>query len=230
MRKYVAEFIGTFGLVFTVACTARSINFPFTPLAAGAALMVMVYAGGHISGGHFNPAVSLGVFLRGRLPLKDLISYWVAQLVAALIAGVLAVFVIQHRVGSTNAIKGGHAKFAALIAELLFTFALVYVVLNVATSRDHPNNNFYGLAIGFTVAAGAFAVGALSGGAFNPAVAIGAMLAGVLSWANIWIYLIANLLGGALAAVVFRFLNPDDAPEGPLAKMPSMPKFSVTKS
>lgn len=225
MRKYVTEFIGTFGLVFTVACAVRS-GTALVPLAAGAALMVMVYAGGHISGGYFNPAVSLGVFLRGKLPFADLIAYWVAQIAAALIAGLLAVFVIQHNAGGKVTIPGGHAKFAALIAELLFTFALVYVVLNVATSKDHPNNNFYGLAIGFTVAAGAFAVGGLSGGAFNPAVAIGAMFAGVFSWANIWIYLIANLLGGALAAVVFRFLNPDDAPEGPLAKMP---KLSVTK-
>jgi aquaporin Z len=221
MRKYVTEFIGTFGLVFTVACAARS-GSPFVPLAAGAALMVMVYAGGHISGGHFNPAVSLGVFLRGKLSLKDLIPYWVAQAAAAVIAGLFAVFVIQHRMVPTNAITGGHAKFAALIAELLFTFALVYVVLNVATSKDQPNNHFYGLAIGFTVAAGAFAVGGLSGGAFNPAVAIGAMFAGVLSWSNIWLYLIAEALGGALAAVAFHALNSGDVSEGPLAKLPTL--------
>ncbi len=221
MRKYVTEFIGTFGLVFTVGCAGRS-GSGLVPLAAGAALMVMVYAGGHISGGHFNPAVSLGVFLRGKLPLADLIAYWVAQIAAALIAGLLAIFVIQHRVPGTLTIPGAHAKFAALIAELLFTFALVYVVLNVATSRDHPDNSFYGLAIGFTVAAGAFAVGGLSGGAFNPAVAIGAMIAGLFSWANIWIYLIAELVGGAAAAVVFHLLNRGDVGDGPLAKLPTL--------
>jgi aquaporin Z len=222
MRKYVAEFIGTFGLVFTVACAVRSGDGVLVPLAAGAALMVMVYAGGHISGGHFNPAVSLGVFLRGRLPLNDLIAYWVAQFVAALIAGLLAAFIVQHNMAGELKISGAHAMIAALLAELLFTFALVYVVLNVATSKDHPNNNFYGLAIGFTVAAGAFAVGSVSGGAFNPAVAVGAMLAGVLSWANIWIYLIGELIGAALAAVVFHLLNAGDVGEGPLASLPTL--------
>lgn len=221
MRKYVAEFIGTFGLVFTVGCAGRS-GSPYVPLAAGAALMVMVYAGGHISGGHFNPAVSLGVFLRGKLPLSELIAYGVAQIVAALIAGALALFVVRPGPAHSMAIPGVQAKFAALLAELLFTFALVYVVLNVATSKDHPNNNFYGLAIGFTVVAGAFAVGGVSGGAFNPAVAIGAMVAGLLSWANIWIYLIAEAVGGALAAVVFHLLNSGDVDEGPLAKLPTL--------
>ena len=221
MRKYVTEFIGTFGLVFTVCCAVRSGAGALTALAAGAVLMVMVYAGGHISGGHYNPAVSLGVFLRGRLPFADLIAYWVAQFVAAIIAGLLAMFVAPHAPGSLG-IHGVHAKFAALVAELLFTFALVYVVLNVATSKDHPNNNFYGLAIGFTVAAGAFAVGGISGGAFNPAVALGGMIAGLFSWANIWIYLIAELLGGIAAAVVFHLLNPGDVGEGPLAKLPTL--------
>jgi aquaporin Z len=220
MRKYVAEFIGTFGLVFTVACAVRSGDGILVPLAAGAALMMMVDAG-HISG-HFNPAVSLDVFLRGRLPHNDLIAYWVAQFVAALIEGLLAAFVVQHNLGGKATIPGLHAKFAALLAELLFTFALVYVVLNVATSKDHLNNQFYGLAIGFTVAAGAFAVGGVSGGAFNPAVAIGAMFAGVLSWANIWIYLIGEALGAAAAAVMFHLLNAGDVGEGPLAKLPTL--------
>jgi len=208
MRKYVVEFIGTFGLVFTVGCAVLA-HAALAPLAIGAALMVLVYAGGHISGAHYNPAVSLAVFLRGRLERGDMIRYWVAQLAAAVIAAVFARFVINPPSVTSLSISG-HAIAASLLAEFIFTFALAYVVLNVATSKDHPNNSFYGLAIGFTVAVGAVAVGGVSGGAFNPAVAFGATLMGLFSWSNIWIYLLADLAGGAAAAMTFLYLNPDD--------------------
>ena len=220
MRKYVTEFIGTFGLVFTVGCAVIS-GSNLAPLAIGAALMVMVYAGGHISGGHYNPAVTLGVFLRGKMPSSDVLPYWGAQLFGAFIAAWLARFVINRSV-STLPLSGAHALVAALLAEFIFTFALVYVVLNVATSKDQPNNHFFGLAIGFTVATGAAAVGGVSGGAFNPAVAFGAMLMGIVNWSDFWIYLIANLLGGAVAAYTFRYLNPDDSAGGPHLKLPKI--------
>jgi aquaporin Z len=226
MRKFVTEFIGTFGLVFTVGCAVMS-GTPLAPLAIGAALMVFVYAGGHISGGHYNPAVTLGVFLRGKMPAKEVVPYWVAQLVAAFLAAWLARFTVNPAAMRQLSISGAHEVFAALLAEFIFTFALVYVVLNVATSKDQPNNHFFGLAIGFTVAVGAFAVGGVSGGAFNPAVAFGATLMGLFSWANIWIYLLADLVGGAVAAIAFRYLNHADVGEGPLAKMPS---FSLTRT
>ena len=119
-----------------------------------------------------------------------------------------------------------------MFAEFFFTFALVYVVLNVATSKDQPGNQFFGLAIGFTVAVGAFAVGGVSGAAFNPAVAFGAMLMGLLNWGNFYIYLIANVLGAAVAALAFRYLNPDDMAEGPLARRfaaaPAAPTVTAT--
>jgi aquaporin Z len=220
MRRYVTEFIGTFGLVFTVGCAVMS-GSAVAPLAIGAVLMVLVYAGGHISGAHYNPAVTLGVFLRGKLPARDVLPYWASQLAAAFVAAWLARYVVNPAKVSALSLAGGHAMLAALLAEFIFTFALVYVVLNVATSKDQPDNHFFGLAIGFTVAAGAFAVGGVSGGAFNPAVAFGATLMGLLSWSNIWIYLVANLLGAAVAAVAFQYLNPDDgATEGPLARTP----------
>lgn len=230
MRKYVTEFIGTFGLVFTVGCAVMR-GSALAPLAIGAVLMVMVYAGGHISGAHYNPAVTLGVLLRGKMPTGDVVPYWVAQLVAAFIAAWLARFIIHPTKVSTLPLNTGHDIVAALLAEFIFTFALVYVVLNVATSKDQPGNHFFGLAIGFTVAAGAFAVGGVSGGAFNPAVAFGAMLMGLINWTDFWIYLIANLLGGAVAAITFRYLNPDDTEGGALPKisLPKMPKVSVTK-
>lgn len=226
MRKYLTEFIGTFGLVFTIGCVVLG-GSPLAPLAIGAVLMVLVYAGGHISGAHYNPAITLGVLLRGKITLGDAVPYWVSQLVAAFLAAWLARFIVNPAHVSALSLAGAHAMFAALLAEFLFTFALVYVVLNVVTSKDHPNNGFYGLAIGFTVAAGAAAVGGISGGAFNPAVAFGGMLMGFLGWSNFWIYLLADLLGAIVAALAFRYLNPDDdVVTSPFARMP---KVSVTR-
>jgi aquaporin Z len=209
MRRYLTEFVGTFFLVFTVCCTGLG-KVALAPLAIGAVLMVMVFAGGHISGAHYNPAVSLAVLLRGKLPASDLIPYWVAQLVAGLLAAVVARFVINPQTVTAFSVSGARGIIAALLAEFLFTFALAYVVLNVATSKDHPNNSFYGLAIGFTVLAGAFAVGSVSGGAFNPAVGFGIYAAGLVSASMIWIFLVGELVGAALAALTFRFINPDD--------------------
>jgi aquaporin Z len=182
---------------------------PLAPLAIGAALMVFVYAGGHISGGHYNPAVSLGVFLRGRLSPKDLGLYWVAQAAGAVVAAPTATFVLNPPPFAALHLSG-RAIGAALVAEFFFTFALVFVMLNVATSKDHPGNSFYGLAIGFTLFVGATAVGKVSGGALNPAVALSASVMGLFSWPNIWIYLVAELAGGAIAALAFRYLNPGD--------------------
>src|SRR5215475_5488264 len=208
MRKYVTEFIGTFGLVFTVGCAVLG-KAALAPLAIGAALMVFVYAGGHISGGHYNPAVSLAAYLRGRLSREDLGPYWLAQAAGALVAAGLATFVVNPAPFPALDLSG-RAIGAGLVAEFIFTFALAYVVLNVATSKDHPRNSFYGLAIGFTVFTGATAIGRISGGAFNPAVALGASVMGLFSWSNIWIYLLADFAGGAAAALAFRYLNLDD--------------------
>jgi len=153
MRKYLTEFIGTFGLVFTVGCAVMG-KAALAPLAIGAALMVFVYAGGHISGGHYNPAVSLAAYLRGRLSREDLGPYWLAQAVGALVAAGLATFVVNPAPFPALYLSG-RAIGEGLVAEFIFTFALAYVVLNVATSKDHPQNSFYGLAIGFTVFTGA---------------------------------------------------------------------------
>jgi len=211
MRKYVAEFIGTFFLTFTVCCAVLTAQ-PLAPVAIGAVLVAMVFAGGHISGAHFNPAVTLAVYLRGRMDTRDVLPYMGAQLVAGLIAAGISRFVVIEKPTAAFDVSG-RALVAAVIVELLITFALAYVVVNVATSKDHPNNSFYGLAIGFTVLAGAVAVGTLSGGAFNPAVGLAVTVAGLASWKMLVVYVLATLAGGAAAGLVFRMLNPDDAEE-----------------
>jgi aquaporin Z len=207
MNKLVAEFIGTFFLVLVIGCTVLAGNPGIiAPLAIGSTLMVMVFAGGHVSGAHFNPAVTLAVFLRGRLAARDVVPYWASQIVGAAAAAFVAGFL---RPGATIGAAAINMP-RALTAEFLFTFALAYVVLNVATAKGTHGNPTYGLAIGFTVLAGAFAVGDISGGAFNPAVAIGVTLMGLSSWANLWIYLVGCFAGGAAAAMVFKALNPHD--------------------
>lgn len=208
-RKLVVELIGTFFLVFTVGASVYS-GSPFAPLAIGTSLMVMIYAGGHISGGHYNPAVTLAVLVRGRIGPGEAVGYWITQLVAGLLAAWVVRAIITPAAAVTPVALSGPALAAAFVAELLFTFALTYVVLNVATSKDHPDNSFYGLAIGFTVMVGAFAVGGISGGAFNPAVALGGAVTGLFRWPTLWLYPVAELIAAAIAGLAFRALNPAD--------------------
>ena len=209
MRKYAVELIGTFFLLFTIGMTTidpGGASPGLAPLAIGSALMVMVFAGGHISGAHYNPAVTLAVWIRGRCDAKDIAPYLAAQVIGAVLAALLVMYLKagpKVEVGKPDMLKW-------LIAELVFTYALVYVVLNVATARGTTGNSFYGLAIGFTVLVGAYAVGPISGGAFNPAVAIGLCTLGKLAWIDLWIFLVGNFAGAVLAAYTFKYLNPDD--------------------
>ena len=209
--KYAVEAIGTFLLVFTVG-TAVGSGSQLAALAIGGVLMVMVYAGGHISGGHYNPAVTLAVLVRHRITLRDAVAYWTVQIGAGLLAAAVVRGLIEPAQLSHTATMAlaGHTVVAAFVAELLFTFALCYVVLNVATSKRHPDNSFYGLAIGFTVVAGAIAVGAISGGAFNPSVTVGAAAMGIFAWPTLWVYLVAQVIAGTAAGVTFLALNVDD--------------------
>jgi aquaporin Z len=214
VRKYLVEFIGTFFLVLTVGCTvlpgalklemARGV---IPPLAIGAALMVMVYAGGHISGGHYNPAVTLAVTLRGKCKPEDAPIYMMSQVLGAIVAGFVALTLLYQKTPGTPA----ELKVVpSLVAEFLFAFALCYVVLNVATARATEGNSYFGLAIGFTVVVGAFAVGGISSGAFNPAVAIGAAFMNLIPRGQVWIHIVADFLGGVVAALAFNYLHPDD--------------------
>lgn len=202
--KLLTETIGTFFLVLTIGLTVIA-GTPFAPLAIGSALMIMVYMGGHISGAHYNPAVSLAVLMRGKLESRSLLPYWIAQLLGAFLAAI----VVYAIVGDTFAtMPAAEATLGAVfLSELLFTFALALVVLQTAFNEATSGNSYYGLAIGFTVMVGAFAVGGISGGAFNPAVALGPALFDALNGgtalATMWIHLVATLAGGAIAALVF---------------------------
>ncbi len=208
-RSLVVEFIGTFFLVLTVGMVVIDPGAgDFGPIAIGTVLAVMIFAGGHISGGHYNPAVTLGVLLRGKTTISDAIGYWVAQVLGGIVAA-LAVGFMKPAL-PTEVLNGSLNVGAALLAEFLFTFALVYVVLNVATAKGTEGNSFYGWAIGFTVLVGAYAVGGISGGSFNPAVTVGGAIMKIFAWGNIWIYLVAELLAGAAAAYVFKFTHPGE--------------------
>ena len=203
MKKPLVELLGTFFFVLTIGSVVVAPGAgPLAPLAIGSALMVMIFAGGHVSGGHFNPAVTLGVFLRGRISAAEIIPYWVAQILGGVAAGLVVIFLKGHG-GDVMAID----PVPSLVAEFLFTFALVWVVLNVATAKGTSGNSFYGLAIGFTVMIGAFSVGGISGGAFNPAVVGGLVTLGILEPATIWVHLLGNFGGAAAAAYTYLYIN-----------------------
>jgi len=208
MKKYVVEFIGMFFFVLVVGCVVIGGGAgPVAPLAIGSVLMVMVYAGGHVSGGHYNPAVTLGVTLRGRCTWAEAPIYMASQLFGAALGSVIVKYLeVKAKAPTPMTLDLG----PALLAEFLFTFALVWVVLNSATSKNTAGNSFYGLAIGFTVMVGAFSVGNISGGAFNPAIALAISLLNITDIANLWVYWIPELLAGAAAAFTFRWVNSDD--------------------
>ncbi len=198
MKKYIVELIGTMFLVFAVGNAVISQN-ALAPIAIGLMLMVMIFAGGHISGGHFNPAVTIAVCLRGKCDKKDVIPYILCQIVGAVVAALIVKFLRGAGTGGAN-----FDTTKVIVAELLGTFALAWVVLNAATAKGTSGNSFYGAAIGMTVTAGAFAVGDISGAVFNPAVAIGAVAMKLIQVKFLWVYLVIGPLAGVLAAKVFK--------------------------
>jgi len=208
MAKYATEFLGAFFLVLTIGLTVVQ-EVALAPLSIGAALTVMVYMGGHVSGAHYNPAVSAALALAGKLDRKDLPPYVASQVAgAATAAWAVRALAGEHLVVAPGA---GASAGAVLLAEALFAFALVLVVLNVATDPRTEGNSFYGLAIGLTVMTGAFAVGGISGGVFNPAVGTGpilvAALAGGGSLSDLWLYWVGPVAGAAGAAGAYRAMG-----------------------
>ncbi|MEM8993744.1 MAG: aquaporin, partial [Acidobacteriota bacterium] len=193
MDKYVTEGIGTFFLVLTVGLCANL--GPLGPAAVGCVLMALIYAGGHISAAHYNPAVTVAFWRCGRCDAGDIAPYIGAQLVGAALASGTTLVLTE-----TSALGAEPRLGATFLAETLFTFALVWVILNVAAAHGTAGNPFYGAAIATVVVAGAYAVGPISGAVFNPAVGFGLCLMGIVEWAFLWLYLAAPLLGALLAA------------------------------
>ena len=200
--KLITEFIGTFFLTLTI-CTAAAFGTAgsYAPFAIASTLMVMIYAGGHVSGAHYNPAVTISIYLRGPCDKSEVAPYIASQVVAGVMGAMVAsnVLMPDGEVGPLVMDTG-----PAFGAELLFTFALAYVILNVATSESTDGNGYYGAAIAFVVLAGALTVGPISGASFNPAVTASLISAGVMGVADSWVHLVPQLIGGVLAALVFN--------------------------
>ena len=205
MRRYLTEFVGTLFFVMTIGL-AVAVNNPLTPIIIGCTLMVVVYMGGHVSGAHYNPAVTLALFLRNKMPRGDLLPYWAAQLLGALVGAFLASMFLDHTFTIAPATTTNTGT--ALMVEIFYTALLALVVLNTAAREATKGNSYYGLAIGFTIVIAAFAGGPISGGAFNPAVAFGSIVidtvvgSGKLS--HLWIYLVGPLAGGIIASAIFQ--------------------------
>lgn len=224
--KLLTELVGTFVFLSVIALSKPM--GALAPLAIGSVLMVVVYMGGHISGGHYNPAVSFGLWLRRKIDLVTMLTYWLAQLVGAALAFIFGYIVSAH----TPGIAPAHSAtwIQALAVEAVYTGLLVLTVLNVAATRATEGNSFYGLAIGFAIVIGAFAGGPISGGAFNPAVGFGATLGkalfagGNFDW--FWIYVLGPLVGAAIGAgvheVQIRFT------ERPVTPEPAAPHTAIS--
>jgi aquaporin Z len=205
MHKYLTEFLGTLLFVMTIGLVVTAAN-PMAPLVIGSALMVVVYMGGHISGAHYNPAVTLAVFLRGRMPAKDVAPYMVAQVLGATVGAYLSYMFLDRTFAPAPAATS--TTMTTLLIEGFYTFLLALTVLNVAVSKATKGNSYYGLAIGFAIVIAVYAGGPISGGAFNPAVASGPTIVNALmgggNYSHLWCYLVGPFAGGILASIVFR--------------------------
>jgi aquaporin Z len=213
IKRLFTEFIGTFFLCLTVCMTAYAkVSADLQPLGIGLMLTALTYANGYLSGALFNPAITLAAWLRGKLELKDMGAYMAVQLAAGAAAAGITLFLTSAKpIALPIAAPPQYfALFPALLAELLGTFALTWVFLNVAAAKSVEGNSHYGLSIGLVFAGLSYALGSVSGGAFNPAIALTAAIGQLSNWANLWIYLVGSLGGGALAALAFRYFNTEE--------------------
>lgn len=206
MKKYIVEFIGSFFLVLTICMTTTSGLGNWAPLAAGVMLMVMMYSGAYISGAHFNPAISVAVYLRGKLALGELPPYIFAQAVGGVVAALLSGYLLRSN-GLTPVEPLIGKTGSVLLAEFVGTFIICYVFLHMTLSKGTTGNPFYGITVGGAMAVAMFTFGSISGGVFNPAIAAGETMAQMMAWSNLWIYLVASFVAGAVAAFVFNYLN-----------------------
>merc|ERR1719472_214613 len=219
-KQFVSEFLGTFFLVLTVGLNVLG-SSPAPALSIAASLMVMIYALGGVSGAHFNPAVTVALTLAGKSPAGDIPHYMAAQLLGGLAASLAYTGLVGKAVPLQPG--AGHSWSDAAFAEILYTFVLCFVVLNVATlSGQHLTNGgkakqIYGLAIGFCIVVGGYAIGSVSGGSLNPAVSFAldtsnAMKGG--TWMNCVPYSCFEVIGAAAAAGAFFVCRDEEFTKG----------------
>jgi aquaporin Z len=211
-RKLLAEFIGTFMFMLIAAMVIKSGKaIGFESIAIGAIFMTMIYAGSTISGAHYNPAISLAAFVRGIMTVNEMVAYMATQIVAAVFAAFTSGAILQGIASENLNLPIEKIDVApAILAEFFGTFALVYVTLNVATSKRTQGNSYFGLAIGFTLMAVMYAFSPVSGAMFNPALMAGSCVANIIEPINAWVYLVGEILGAVLAAIAFRFLEREE--------------------
>jgi aquaporin Z len=212
MKKYVIEFIGTFFMVLTVVMTANNASIAhLAPLAVAGIYLAMVYVGGPISGGHFNPAVTIAMLISRKIDRGDALYYILVQLMAGVLAATFGVFLHDCGGGLLIQTRVNEQAMCAVLGEFLGTFALVFVFLNLSISNQKEGSSNLGIALGFTLLAVSIGLGGLSGGAFNPAIATGGSVAGMFAWEDIWTFFIGNLLGAAAAATAVQLMNGPEA-------------------
>jgi len=206
MPKYITEALGTFFLVLTIGCVVVS-EIPYGPLAIAAGLMAVIYMGGHVSKAHYNPAITLAFYLSGGLPKKEVLPYLAAEMIGAILGALASFLVMGEAIAIAPAAEV--SIWQVLLAEILFSFLLALVILNVASASNLAGNEFYGLAIAMVVLAGAAGVGGVSGAAFNPAVGIAHNLFSG-NFSVMWYFIVAPCIGSSLAVPFFRWMNPQD--------------------
>ena len=201
-QKLTTEFIGTFFLSLTI-CTAAVYGSAgeYAPFGIASTLMVMIYAGGHISGAHYNPAVTVSIYLRGACEKDEVLPYIASQVIGAISAALIVENLLFPADDSPVVFVLGTD---AVVAELLFTFALAYVILNVATTESTSGNGYYGAAIALVVFAGAITVGSISLASFNPAVTSALIVSGKLGLADSWMHFVPQFIGAILATYVYK--------------------------
>jgi aquaporin Z len=214
MKKNITEFIGTFILVFTIGCAAAS-GSTFAPFAVAAALAAIIYAGFGISGAHYNPVTTLAVFLCKKINREDAIMYVVFQLIGGIFGAFASYIITDNSANAIAMMPGSASPTNALFAEILGTFAMMYVILSVAAVPSKAKNDYYGFAIATAVLAIIISLGGISGGAFNPAVGLGRCLVSLITEANdcfsmCWLYVVGPVLGAVAAAFTFMYLNAEE--------------------
>jgi aquaporin Z len=204
-RKFIAELIGTFFLVLVIGLTVGNGNLQLAPVIIGLTLTGLIYAGGHISGAHYNPAVSFAVFIRKKLSSLELLSYLLAQIGGGLLAALCCRLLIPEKLPQMPMEMNAIGK--ALAAEVIGTFGLVYVILNVATTKASQGKDYYGIAIGLALIGLISAFAGSSGAVFNPSVALALCLLNMISWGTIWIYLLAAAIAACLGALLINMME-----------------------